>query len=200
MRRHVNRTGRWLGAAWVAATGLLASNARADEPHVACVATVSGRRVLVKSQAFAFMSSELERLVKLGLAGKLEVELTLLRKRALWFDTRVEGAVLTQVLAFTRGGYVLDGRPLASGTEPLELERVAWSLETAPATDERWVVRINVRLHVVTAASLGRVAEWLTQDPDEGEARSPMSKTLLRSLAEDLARDASGRCDVTRVP
>lgn len=184
----------------VAAAGLLAPMSRAEEPRVTCTATVSGRRVLVRPEALAFVSPELERLVRLGLAGKLEVELTLLRRRALWFDSRVDGAKLTQVLAFTQGLYLLDGRPLPSGPGALELERVAWTLDAAPEPGEHWVVQVDVRLHVVTAVSLGKVASWLTQGPGAEGERSALTGTLLRSVAEDLARGASGRCDVTRAP
>lgn len=185
----------------VAAAGLLAPRAHAEEPRAACTATLSGRRVVARAEALAFVSPELDRLVRLGMAGKLEVELTLWKRHSLWFDARVDGARLTQVLAFTRGGYVLDGRPLPDGPGALESERVAWTLDARPEVDERFIVQVEVRLQVVTAASLGRVASWLTQEqaPSTGE-RSGLTGTLLRSVAEDLARGASARCEVTRPP
>jgi hypothetical protein len=131
----------------------------------------------------------------------VEVEVTLWKRRALWFDARVDGARLTQVLAFTRGGYVLDGRVLSEGPGVLELERVAWTLEERPGAEDRFVVQVEVRLHVVTAASLGRVASWLTQEKNASEGEgSSLTSTLLRSVAEDLSRGASGRCEVGRAP
>lgn len=196
-------TQRRRGAALVVAAGLLAARARAEEASASCTATVSGRRVVVRPEASAFISPELDRLIRLGLAGKLEVELTLWRRRAFWFDTRVDSARVTQVLAFTRASYLLDGRLLTEGVGTLELERVAWMLDARVATDEHFFVQVEVRLHVVTAASLGRMARWLTQGeaPDtDSEVRTPLLGSLLRSVAEDLARQASTRCDVSRQP
>lgn len=196
-RRHARR----LGAAWVAAVALGAAPAWAEEPRVKCVATRSGRRVLVRPEALAFVSPELERLVRLGLAGKLEVTVTLLRRRTLWFDARVGEVKLTQALTFSReGGYTLDGRPLASGPALLELERVAWTLEEPPEPEASLVARVEVRLQVVTAASLGRVAEWLTsggsEEAREAETSGTGTSNLLRVVAEDLTRRATGHCEV----
>ncbi len=196
--------GRWrgharrLGAALLAAGALGASPVGAEEPRVACVATRSGRRVLVRPEALAFLSPELERLIQLGLAGKLEVTVTVLRHRRLWFDARVGETTLTQVLAFSRQeGYALDGRALASGPASLELERVAWTLEEPPEPGARFVAQVEVRLQVVTAASLGKVAEWLTRGPREASGEGgTVTQNLLRTVAEDLTRRASGRCDV----
>lgn len=197
--------GRWsgqarrLGAALLAVAALGASPVRAEEPRVACVATRSGRRVLVRPEALAFLSPELERLIRLGLAGKLEVTVTVLRQRRLWFDARVGETALTQVLAFSReDGFALDGRPLASGPASLELERVAWTLEEPPEPGAVFIARVEVRLQVVTAASLGKVAEWLTRGGrrETGAEDGTVTQNLLRTVAEDLTRRASGRCDV----
>ena len=73
MARTWIRAGRRLGAAWVAAAGLLAPMARAEEPRAACTATLSGRRVVVRPEAFAFISPELDRLVRLGAAVEREL-------------------------------------------------------------------------------------------------------------------------------
>ncbi|MBN8231114.1 hypothetical protein JYK02_26690 [Corallococcus macrosporus] len=197
MGRHATQSRR--GAALVVAACLLASGARAEEASAACTATLSGRRVTVRPEARAFISPELDRLVRLGLAGKLEVELTLWRRRAFWFDAHVDSARLTQVLAFTSAGYLLDGRELPGGVATLELERMAWTLEARPEADEHFVIQVEVRLQVVTAASLGRMARWLTQS-EPASSGTPVLGSLLRSVAEDLARKASARCDVKRQP
>ncbi|AFE07329.1 hypothetical protein COCOR_07106 [Corallococcus coralloides DSM 2259] len=197
MGRHATQSRH--GTALVVAASLLASGAHAEEASAACTATLSGKRVMVRPEARAFISPELDRLVRLGLAGKLEVELTLWRRRAFWFDAHLDSARVTQVLAFTRDGYRLDGRELTGGVGTLELERVAWTLDAKPEAGEHFVVQVEVRLQVVTATSLGRMARWLTQ----GEASSsgtPVLGSLLRSVAEDLARQATGRCDVSRQP
>lgn len=197
------RTGaRRLGAALVAAVALGASGARAEEPRVACTATRSGRRVLVRPEALAFVPAELERLIRLGLAGRLEVTVTLSQRRRLWFDAQVGELKLTQVLAFSREeGFVLDGRALPAGPAALELERVAWTLEEPPEEGARYEARVEVRLQVVTASSLGKVAEWLTRGAtDKGDdGRGALTQNLLRTVAEDLTRRASGHCDV-KVP
>jgi hypothetical protein len=177
--------------------GLLVPTAHADEPGARCTATLTGRRVVVRPEAHAFLTPDLDRLLRLGLAGRLEVELTLLRRRKLWFDSRVDSTQLTQVLSFTRGEYLLDGRPLSSGATTLELERAAWTLEQAPENSEALVVQVNVRLQVVTAASLGKVASWLTQGEPTSTEDSAVTRNLLRSVAEDLSRSAVGRCAVS---
>lgn len=197
MRGTGTSTRRRLAAALVAAVGLLAPVARAEEPRVTCSVTRVGRRVVVRPEALALVAPELERLMRLGLAGRLEVELTLLRRRPLWFSERVDTAKLTQVLAYSakEGGWKLDGRPLAS-PETLELERVAWMLEEEPKAETAFVVEVEVRLQVVTAASLGKVAQWLTQGEKTEAERSALTRGLLRTVAEDLTSGAEGRCSV----
>lgn len=198
MRAPGTSTRRRLGAALVAAWGLLAPGARAEEPpRVGCSATRVGRRVSVRPEALALVAPELERLLRLGLAGRLEVELRLLRDRPLWFSEQVEATRLTQVLAYSArtGGWVLDGRPLATPGK-LELERVAWVLEEEPEEAAAFTVRVGVRLQVVTATSLGKVATWLTQGEKTEAERSALTRRLLRTVAEDLTRGAEGRCAV----
>jgi hypothetical protein len=190
---------RSLGAALVAALGLLAPMARGEEPpRVTCSASRVGRRVVVMPEALALVAPELERLMRLGLAGRLEVELTLLRRRPLWFSERMDAARLTQVLTYSakEGGWLLDGRPLAAGVGTLELERVAWTLEEEPEAEAAFVVEVGVRLQVVTAASLGKVTRWLTQGEKTEAERSALTRGLLRTVAEDLSRRAEGRCSV----
>jgi hypothetical protein len=157
-----------------------------------------GRRVVVRPEASALVAPELERLMRLGLAGRLEVELTLLRRRPLWFSEQEDATRLTQVLAYSAkaGGWALDGRPLVAEPELLELERVAWVLEEEPEAGEAFVVEVGVRLQVVTAASLGKVARWLTQGERTEAERSSLTRGLLRTVAEDLTRGAEGRCTV----
>jgi hypothetical protein len=195
--RRLGTQARGLGVALIATMGLAVPRAHADEPGARCTATLTGRRVVVRPEAYAFLTPDLDRLLRLGMAGRLEVELTLLRRRKLWFDTRVDSTQLTQVLSFTQGGYLLDGRPLPTGALTLELERTAWTLEEAPEPGEALLVQVKVRLQVVTAASLGKVASWLTQGQPAGGEDSPVTRNLLRTVAEDLTRTATGRCDVS---
>jgi hypothetical protein len=159
-----------------------------------------GRRVSVRPEALALVAPELERLMRLGLAGRLEVELRLLRDRPLWFSEQMEATRLTQVLAYSakQGGWVLDGRPLAAAGM-LELERVAWVLEEEPEAAAAFTVQVGVRLQVVTTTSLGKVATWLTQGEKTEAERSALTRRLLRTVAEDLTRGAEGRCAVQRL-
>jgi hypothetical protein len=46
----------------------------------------------------------------------------------------------------------------------------------------------------LTAASLGKVAQWLTQGEKTEAERSALTRGLLRTAAEDLTRHAEGRC------
>ncbi len=153
--------------------------------------------MVVRPEAQAFLTPELDRLLRLGLAGRLEVQLTLLRRRKLWFDAQVDATQFTQVLSFSQGGYLLDGRPMSPTAASLELERTAWTLEEPPESDDSFVVQLNVRLQVVTASSLGKVASWLTQGESAEDERSAVTRNLLRTVAEDLTRRASGQCAVT---
>lgn len=200
MRRPGTSTRRRLAAALVAALGLFAPVARAEgtPPRMTCSATRVARRVVVRPEALALVAPELERLMKLGLAGRLEVELTLLRRRPLWFSERMDETKLTQVLAYSAkaGGWALDGRALAGGTGTLELERVAWMLDEEPEAEATFEVEVRVRLQVVTAASLGKVAQWLTQGEKTEAERSALTRSLLRTVAEDLTSGAEGRCTV----
>ncbi|MET0401021.1 MAG: DUF4390 domain-containing protein [Cystobacter sp.] len=195
-----NTFGGGLWGVGLAVVGLLAPSAGAEEsPRVDCVASRVGRRVVARSEALSLVAPELERLMRLGLAGRLEVELTLLRPRPWWFAERVDTARLTLVLAYAAGErrWELDGRALSAGPGVLALERVAWTLTEEPTGDAPWSVEVSVRLQVVTPASLGRMARWLTQgEPTEAE-RSALTRGLLLSVAEDLSRDARGGCTVT---
>ena len=184
---------RVAGAA-VALTLALSSVAHAQEPSATCTATRTGTRVLVRPQAHAFIDAELDRLLRLGLAGKLELTVTLLRRRPAWFDARLVKQQLTEVLSYDEGAgrYRLSGRPLPEGPAALPLGRTALQLEQLPDADALLEVELDVRLQVVTSASLGRMAAWLTQS----ETRSAVSENLLRTVAEDLQRRARARCRV----
>ncbi|MBF5045171.1 hypothetical protein FGE12_22395 [Aggregicoccus sp. 17bor-14] len=176
----------------------LVTPAHAEEPHVTCTAQRTGTRVLVRPEARAFIDAELDRLLRLGLAGRLEVGLVLLRRRPAWFDARLAEQHLTEVLRFdeSTGRYELSGRPLSEGPAALQLERAALELESPPAPDAVLEVELDVRLQVVTRASLGRMASWLTQS----ETRSAVTENLLRTVADDLQRRARARCRVQPGP
>lgn len=168
---------------------LLAGAAKAQE--VACKAVLAGTRALVDATMHGLLDRELLRIVKLGLAGRLTVEASVVRRRQLWFGRVV--AATTREIPLTwseeRGVFELDGRALPD-PEHASLERIALSL--GEADDPRaYEVEVVTRLVVVTRGSLGRVAGFL-----EGETDSALARTLLGAIANDLTRSASGTCPV----
>ena len=168
---------------------LIAGAAKAQE--VACKAVLAGTRALVDATVHGLLDHELLRIVKLGVAGRLTVETSVVRRRQLWFGRVV--AVTTRELPLTwseeRGVFELDGRALAD-PENVPLERIALSLGEAD-DPKAYEVEVVTHLVVVTPGSLGRVAGFL-----EGESESALAKTLLGAIANDLKREANGTCAV----
>jgi hypothetical protein len=168
---------------------LLAGAAKAQE--VACKAVLAGTRALVDATIHGLLDQELLRIVKLGVSGRLTVETSVVRRRQLWFGRVV--ATTTREIPLTwseeRGVFELDGRALAD-PEHVSLERISLSL--GEADDPRiYEVEVVTRLVVVTSGSLGRVADLLA-----GESDSPLARTLLGAIANDLTRSANGACRV----
>jgi hypothetical protein len=168
---------------------LLAGAAKAQE--VACKAVLAGTRALVDATVHGLLDRELLRIVKLGVTGRLTVETSVVRRRQLWFGRVV--AATTREIPLTwseeRGVFELDGRALLD-PERVSLERIALSL--GEADDPRnYEVVVVTRLVVVTPGSLGRVADLLS-----GENDSPLTRTLLGAIANDLTRSANGACPV----
>ena len=168
---------------------LLAGAAKAQE--VACKAVLAGTRALVDATMHGLLDRELLRIVKLGLAGRLTVEASVVRRRQLWFGRVV--AATTREIPLTwseeRGVFELDGRALPD-PEHASLERIALSLGEAD-DPKAYEVEVVTRLVVVTRGSLGRVAGFL-----EGETDSALARTLLGAIANDLIRSANGTCPV----
>jgi hypothetical protein len=168
---------------------LLAGAAKAQE--VACKAVLAGTRALVDATVHGLLDNDLLRIVKLGVAGRLTVETSVVRRRQLWFGRVV--AVTTRELPLTwseeRGVFELDGRALPD-PDNVSLERIALSLGDA-GDPTAYQVEVVTRLVVVTPGSLGRVAGFL-----EGESDSALAKTLLGAIANDLTREAKGACAV----
>ena len=167
---------------------LIAGAVKAQE--VACKAVLAGTRALVDATIHGLFDQELLRIVKAGLSGRLTVEATVTRKRSLWFGHTV--SVTQRELPLTwneeRGVFELDGRALAD-PESVPLERIA--LPAGTDDPRAYEVEVTTRLVVVTRGSLGRVATLL-----EGESDSPLARTVLDAIANDLTRNASGTCQV----
>jgi hypothetical protein len=168
---------------------LLAGAARAQE--VACRAVLAGTRALVDATVNGLLDRDLLRIVKLGLSGKLTLETTVVRRRHLWFGRVVARTAREVPLAWSeeRGVLEVDGRPIAN-PEHISLERIVLALGESedPST---YQVELSTRLVVVTQSSLGRVAGLLSGDSD-----SPLSRTVLSAIANDLVRSASTTCAV----
>jgi len=174
-----------------AALLVVAGAARAQE--AACRAVLAGTRALVDVTVHRLLEGDLLRVVKLGLAGHLTVETTVVRRRNLWFGRVVSRATREVPIAWSeeRGVLELDGRPIAD-PEHIALERIVLSLGESedPST---YQVEVSTRLVVVTESSLGRVAGLLA-----GEGDSPLSRTVLSAIASDLQRSASASCGMEK--
>lgn len=168
---------------------LLAGAAKAQE--VACKALLLGTRALVDATVHRLLDPELLRLVKLGVAGRVTVETTLVRRRQLWFGHVVASSKRELPLTWSdeRGAFELDGRAVRD-PEHVALERIV--LPAGDDGDARgYQVEITTRLVVVTSGSLGRVADLL-----QGESDSPLTRTVLGAIASDLTRSANATCAV----
>lgn len=168
---------------------LLAGAAQAQE--AACRAVLAGTRALVDATVHHLLDRDLLRLVKLGLAGRLTVEATVVRRRHLWFGRVVSKGTRELPVSWSadRGVLELDGRPIGD-PEHIALERIVLPLGESedPST---YQVEVQTRLVVVTESSLGRVAGLFA-----GEGDSPLSKTILSAIANDLTRSANATCGV----
>jgi hypothetical protein len=180
--------------AWAALIvgALLFSPFAAGAASASCRAALAGTRALVGLTLEGLLDHDLLRLVRLGLAGKLSIEVTVVRRRFL-LGSNVARAVLELELRWSEAeGLLLDGRPVRD-PEHLSLERIALALPEGldPTALE---VETRAELRVVTAQSLTDVARWIA-----GDDRSTLSKNLIGAVADDLTRSADARCPVTPV-
>src|SRR5262245_188718 len=185
---------------------VLPSAARAaarDPPSASCSARLAGRRVIVNATLAGFFDPELLRLVRLGLAGRLEVEVALQRKRFLMFSESLASHRYQAMLSYDEKSqeFRIDGRGVGDELLSLTLDRVTLNPRGAPPEGEH-SVRVSARLEVVTASSLLQLARFFgarerdkAAEPEEG---SGMSRLLVKSLLQDLARSATGTCELER--
>jgi hypothetical protein len=162
-------------------------------PGARCRAEQAGQRALVSPEVTDLLDPQLLRLVELGLVGRLRVEAALYRRRRLWFDQRVTEQVREYGIGWSPSDRALlvDGQRAnpaawASGRLLLPFLSLPGRLRAGAH-----YVEINLRLEVVTSASLGEVARWLVAGADRTVPRA-----LVDYLAADLARTGSCRCDV----
>jgi hypothetical protein len=172
---------------------VVAFAAKAEE--VACKAMLAGTRTLVDATVHGLLDSELLRIVKLGVTGKLTVQTQVVRRKRLWFGRVVAASARELPLTWSeeRGVFELDGRAIAD-PEHVALERIV--LPMGESEDPHaYEVEITTRLVVVTPGSLGHVTGMLAGDGD-----SPLARTVLGAIASDLTRSASSTCAVAPRP
>ncbi|HYV45343.1 MAG TPA: hypothetical protein VFA20_10800 [Myxococcaceae bacterium] len=180
---------------------LSAGSAFADGPRsplARCSALLANGRTLVDVAADHLLSDDLVRLVRLGMTGRLQVEVTVIRRQPFWFDAVVlEERRELVVTALAEGsGLLLDGTRVLRDVDRLELDRLALRPrpEVLPEEVDRYRVEVKLRFQVITAGSLRQVARWITSG--DGEEQGAVSRRLLDAVASDLTREASARCDV----
>ncbi len=173
---------------------LAAGGASAEDVRPQCSATAAGTRVLADVELLQLFDPELVRLVKLGLTGEVAVELELVRPRPFWFDDRQDLARTRAQVTWSKEeqAFLLDGRKVRD-LQRLPLERV--SLRATETATEGFVVRVRVRLEVVTDASLREVARWVGGRPDD-EKGTLFGDQLVGALVNDLARKGTAECRV----
>ncbi len=170
----------------------------AQDPRASCHASVAGGRVVVDVELEGFLDKELLRLIKLGLEGRLSLEVAVVKRRRFWFDAPVEVQSKVASLRYTRstGKLFMDGRREVVNPALLALERVALRVGADP--EETYGVEVTARLQVVTAQSLDKLAEWIS-NRRQREA-TPVPRNVLQAVADDLARGASAQCDAVARP
>lgn len=188
---------------------LSAGSAFADGPRsplARCSALLANGRALVDVAAEHLLSDDLVRLVRLGMTGRLEVQVTLIRRQPFWFDAVVleERRELAVSAAVASGDLLLlDGTRELREVDRVQLDRLALRPpeRVEPEEVRRYRVEVKVHFQVITAASLRDVARWIASGGKrEEEQQSVISRRLLEVVADDLTREASARCDVEPAP
>jgi len=176
-----------------------------DPPSVTCSARLAGHRVLVNSTLAGFFDPDLLRLVRLGMVGRLDVEVALQRKRFFLFAEAHASERYLATLSYDERAeeFRIDGRGVGGEPQSLTLDRVMLTLRASPPAGAQ-SVRVAARLEVVTASSLLQLARFFGGREKEKPAAEPegegsgLSGLLVKSLLQDLARSASGTCALER--
>lgn len=198
LRRCDRPSGAAVGNAVLLVVALLALStaAGAQTPSATCRASSAGRAVAVHVQVADLFPPELLRLVGLGLTGRVQVEIDLVRRRPLWFSQRVARQSLEVTVARGPGGegLTLDGEPIADPSR-LRLPRVQLPVDGDP---DRLEAQVRLQLRVITPGSLGKMATWVAGGDSKQEERSALSAGLLSLIADELARSVETSCPVAR--
>jgi hypothetical protein len=148
------------------------------------------------------VDAELERLIRLGLAGRVRWELELTRKRWLFVEQQVAQSTGESVIRYSeaRRAFVIEGQGEVPDLSRLTLNTADLRLESPPVAAGRYELRVRARLQVITVESLAKVAPWVVEKPGDGEGQEPASWTtrgLLTAVSNDLQREATTSCRVT---
>jgi hypothetical protein len=197
MRRRLPGARFALGA--TLSLGIVPSAAQGAAAEARCRCQLAGSRAQASIDVQGLVDAELERLIRLGLVGRVRWELELSRKRWLWVEQRVAQMAVESAIRFSekRRVFVVEGVGEVPDLSRLRLDTADLRLDAPYAPDGRYELRIRVRLQVITVDSLARVASWMVDaEKDEGEERpsSWAARGLLRAVSNDLQRVATATC------
>jgi hypothetical protein len=196
-------TRRLLGARFVVCAlvglGIIAPAVQGDAAEASCRCRIAGDRAETTVEVQGLVDAEMERLIRLGLAGRVRWELELVRKRWLWVEQPVAELSVESTIRFSeaRRVFVVDGAGELPDLSRLTLHTADLRLESQPAAKARYELRVRARLQVITVESLARVASWMVDgEEQEGEGRSSSWATrgLLAAVSNDLQRVVSAAC------
>ncbi len=186
-----------LAAPAAAAQGIAPAGAA---PRAACTTSRGNGRVLVHLALTDFFDRELLRLVRLGLVGRLTIDVAVVRARRFWFDSRMTAPPREVVVQFDSDAGAFrreDGTALPDPNRIFLDRQSVWLDGGAEAgRGVGLTVEVTARLQVVTAASLAKVATWLAGGRAAERERSVLSRSILRTLASDFTRSAATTCAV----
>ncbi len=177
---------------------LLPLPAHAERPSARCAAMQLGRRTVASVDLFHFFDREMLRLIRLGLEGRIQIRLTLMRRRTAWFDDVVLTVEQTLVITWDkeRRVYLVDGSAIdAAALDPLSFDRVALGRREGQTAGTHYV-EVSVQLQVVTVNSLLNAAGWVAGGQPARD--DVVSTRVARAVVEDLTRKAGASCDVVR--
>jgi hypothetical protein len=184
---------------------LLSTSARvvqAGGPSAACQARRAGDRVVASLELAQLLDAETQRLLTLGMKGRLRVEATVVRRRLGLFEQTVGTATSEAVLAAGAAGHglLVNGRLQPDASGPITLERVAVRLSGRERPDETLTFRATIQLRVVTVESLSKLAAWVTDSSEEDASSSLLTRALLSAVANDLTRTVECSCSTAAAP
>jgi hypothetical protein len=175
---------------------LAASAAGASEPAARCQGRRSEDLVVGSVELRGLLDADSLRLLQLGMKGRLHIDAVVVRKRWGLFEQNAGTSASDAEIGFGAGRLVVDGRPQEGSEGSITLERVAVPLQERGRADQALTLRVSVRLRIVTASTLSKVAAWATESSEEDASSSIITRGLLSAVAEDLTRSAEATCPV----